>query len=148
MAMRTKSQNDTEAEKLGKALQDHENRRGGDVLERLEANDRNDGDKILGHVLGEDRSNVVQEISRKTGVNPEEVEKILTQVSPAMMEELAEETKGDRSPGHIREVADKELKQYQQNPQMPGLDDLLSGVLGGLGSGGGNALRDVLKKIL
>lgn len=148
MAMRTKSQNDTEAEKLGKALGDHESRRGGNVFERLEANDREDGDKILGHVLGDDRSKVIQEVARKTGVSPEEVEKILSQASPAMMEELAVETQGNRSPDGIREAADKELKQYQQNPQMPDLNDLLSGVLGGMGSGGGKALGDVLKKIL
>lgn len=149
MAMRTKSQDDSQAKDLGRALEDHEQRNTADAWDRLDQSDEEDGRKILGHVLGSEEDQVIQDIAQRAGVNAGDVRKILSQASPAVMEELAEQTKGDRSPERIREVTNKELKDYQNDTSMPDLQDIISGALGNLGgSGGKSVVSSILKQIL
>jgi hypothetical protein len=74
---------------------------------------KNDGDKILGHVLGSKRSGVESIIGQKAGLDAGSVSQILKVAAPILMGVLG--------------------KQAQQNnvSSQGGLSDLLGGLLGG-----------------
>ncbi len=101
----------------------------GSILDNLSGflgnDDANDGNGILGHILGNKRGAVEQAISGKTGVSSASVSKILAMLAPIVMGYLGKQSRNNN-------VSDS-----------GGLSDLLGGLLGGQ-SGGGNMLGGLL----
>jgi hypothetical protein len=91
----------------------------------LNGGDFSDGNKILGHVLGNNQDNMVQGLSAKTGVSSSIISKILPMLAPIIMSYLGKQTKNNGV------------------TSTPDLGGLLGGLLGG-SSGGGSVLTSVL----
>jgi len=93
---------------------------------------KSDGDGILGHVFGNNRTVVEQGIAKKSGISMDKIGPLLAMVAPIVMAYLGKEKR-------------------QTNTAAGGLGDLLGGLLGGATqqqgrSGGG--LMDMLGGIL
>ena len=93
---------------------------------------QSDGDGILGHVFGNNRTAVEQGIAKKSGINLSKIGPLLAIVAPIVMAYLGKEKR-------------------QTNTGAGGLGDLLGGLLGGATqqrSTGGGGLMDMLGGIL
>ena len=124
------------AESLNRAI---ESKHDGSLLEdlsgMLQGNTQElqkDGDGILGHIFGNKRSVVEQNISQKTGVSNDKIGPLLSTLAPIVMAYLGKEKK-------------------QSNAGAGDLNSLLSGLIGGSQnskSGGGimNMISGVLDK--
>lgn len=80
-----------------------------------------DGNKILGHVLGNNQDTMVQGLSAKTGVDSSIISKILPMLAPIIMGYLGKQTKNSNV------------------SSTPDLGGLLGGLLGGGNSSGGSS---------
>lgn len=89
----------------------------GSILDNLSGflggEDFSDGNKILGHVLGGNKDNMVQGLSAKTGVDSSIISKILPMLAPIVMGYLSKKT------------------QNSNVSSGSGLNDILGGLLGG-----------------
>ena len=124
------------AESLNRAI---ESKHDGSLLEDLSGmlqghtqELQKDGDGILGHIFGNKRSVVEQNISQKTGVSNDKIGPLLSTLAPIVMAYLGKEKK-------------------QSNAGVGDLNSLLSGLIGGSQnskSGGGimNMISGVLDK--
>lgn len=97
----------------------------------LKSGDFSDGGKILGHVLGNNQSQVTNNLSSQTGVDSSIIAKILPMLAPIIMGYLGKQTQSN----NVSSGAD--------------LGGLLGGLLGGSGNGGaasmgGSLLTSVL----
>ena len=72
------------AESLAKALGDHAGN-AGNILNNLKGADLTDGSKILGHIFGGNLSNVLNGISKQTGVASNAVSNILASIAPSLL---------------------------------------------------------------
>lgn len=87
----------------------------------LNGGDFSDGNKILGHVLGNNQDTMVQGLSAKTGVDSSIISKILPMLAPIIMGYLGKQTKNSNV------------------SSTPDLGGLLGGLLGGGNSSGGSS---------
>ena len=93
---------------------------------------QSDGDGILGHVFGNNRTAVEQGIAKKSGISLSKIGPLLAMVAPIVMAYLGKEKR-------------------QTNTGAGGLGDLLGGLLGGATqqrSSAGGGLMDMLGGIL
>ena len=127
------AQNQETAQGFAGALKQHAADDVSDVKGFLKGVDVQDGEKIVGHLLGKD-GQAVDEIAEKAGVRKMDVSKILALVAPLLLSLLGQETQS----------------QQQQNA---GLDvgSIMGGLLGGgsssqqgSGSSGGGLLGGLL----
>ncbi|KAB8152215.1 DUF937 domain-containing protein [Kordia sp. TARA_039_SRF] len=117
-AMKRNASSPEGAEGLNRAL---EKKHDGSILENLGSlfgggvnrEVKEDGDKILGHVLGNSRQNVENAISKKSGVDTSSIGNILKVAAPLLMGMLGKQK--------------RQLKVESSS----GLGDLLGGLLGG-----------------
>lgn len=105
----------------------------GAILENISGflgnDDFSDGNKILGHVLGNKQNMVETGISKKTGVDSGVIAKILPMLAPVIMNFLGKQTQNNNVSNNS------------------GLNDMLGGLLGNLGNntqGGGSILTSLL----
>jgi hypothetical protein len=108
------------AESFASALGQHDN----DLVEggvNLDGVDENEGDRIVGHVFGEQRQQVVQQLGTTGGpaTNQDLIGRLLPILAPIVMAYLAKRLSGGAAGG-----------------QQGGIGDLLGSVLGGMGGGG------------
>ncbi len=144
--MRNKNKDEKKAEELRDTLSRHDVDRGGSIYDRINNADREDGDKIMDHVLGNDKEDVIDAIARNAGVTREEARKVMAQISPSVLEQLAEDTKNDRSVDAVRRTTDRQLEEYQRRENTLDLNDVIGQVLGGdLSKGLGNILGGLFK---
>ena len=127
--------NDEGAGKLEAALQKHV---GSSASGGLAAIDTDDGEKIVTHVLGDKRSDVVQALGAQAGDSGIAglIPKLLPILAPIIMQFLA---------GGLSN------QQAQSDNQGGGIGDLLGGLLGGGSGGSGNSgggLGDLLGGLL
>ena len=116
------------AKSLSKALTDHSADDISNPAEFLKNADLKDGKKILGHVLGGDQKQLVEEISRAAGVTKGKTTSILSLAAPLLLSALGSENNS----------------QQQQSSSDSGLLGLLGGLLGGGQSSGGSLLGGLL----
>lgn len=91
----------------------------------------NDGDKILGHVLGSNRQGVEQVLGQKSGLDSGAVGNILKVAAPLLMGVLGKQA------------------QQQNVSSSNGIGDLLGGLLGGAGNSGARTQEQTfLEKML
>ena len=86
------------------ALMQHKNKKTMDV--QLKDADEEDGSKIIGHILGNDSSDVISQLSGETGMSDQQVTQLLYSIAPALLSGLsaATSTASDNSgtsPDHI-----------------------------------------------
>ena len=86
-----------------------------------------DGDKIVDHLLGENKTSVIAQIAKKTGVKQADVKKVLAAAAPLLMSILG-----------------KEVGSQQQSNSSLGVAGIMSSLLGGGGSGTANLLTGLL----
>jgi len=113
--MRRNASAEEGAKSLSKALADHSADDISNPAEFLKNADLKDGKKILAHVLGGDQKQLVDEISRASGVTKGKTTSILSLVAPLLLSSLG----------------------VQNNCSGGGLLSLLGGLLGGGQSSGG-----------
>lgn len=113
------------AESLLKALKNHENDDVERMLKNIDIIDKEDGAKILGHLFGNDKDKVQNDLAEKTGIQANQVGDIMSMLAPILMGFLGNQQKG---------------KNLDANG--------LSNILGTLSAGGkiGDMLGDVLEK--
>lgn len=84
------SQSQSGLSSLFGALGAHQNR--GTVEAQIADADTEDGQKILGHILGDDQNQVVDELSRESGVDAGDVMNVLGTIAPYIMSGLSAAT--------------------------------------------------------
>ena len=110
------------------ALDQHQDKKAIDV--QLNEADEEDGSKIVGHILGEDREALVASVAKEADVDPRDVNIVLGNISPTILNGLSAVTQS---------AAEQQAQQAQQtNADGFDLSDAL-GVLGGLMGGGSGA---------
>jgi hypothetical protein len=107
------------AASFASAVHQHDN----DLVEggvNLDSVDENDGERIVGHVFGDQRGQVVQQLGSTGGASTTQdlMAKLLPLLAPIVMSYLAKRLSGGGAAG---------------GPQSGGLGDLLGGMLGGAG---------------
>lgn len=78
------------AQSLLGALMKHTSTRS--VSEQIDEVDEEDGQKIIGHILGDDKAKVVGELATETGLKIDEVSKGLGAIAPALLSGLSAAT--------------------------------------------------------
>lgn len=120
--MEANAQDRAGAEALRNALRQHEDRIPDDGID-IDGIDTDDGDKIVNHVFGDNRTQVTQQLGGIGGLHSGMVTKLLPMLAPIVMGFIAKQMKGDGNDGGSG----------------GGLGDILGGLMGG-GSGGGGGL--------
>ncbi|MBR3150445.1 MAG: DUF937 domain-containing protein [Erysipelotrichaceae bacterium] len=69
------------------ALTKHNNTRS--MSEQIDEVDEEDGGKIIGHILGDDKEKVVKELAAETGIENKQVDRSLGLIAPALLAVLA-----------------------------------------------------------
>ena len=69
------------------ALTKHNNTRS--MSEQIDEVDEEDGGKIIGHILGDDKEKVVKELAAETGIEKKQVDRSLGLIAPALLAVLA-----------------------------------------------------------
>ena len=120
------------AEALAKALGDHAVN-AGNIISNLKGADLVDGGKILSHIFGGNLNNVLEGISKKSGVVSGLVSKILASIAPSLLALLGkgQQTSGI-SAGNLAGMLGTILGASTQSQSNSGLGGL-GGLLGGLG---------------
>ena len=77
------------AASLNKALNEHKTGDTIDIASFLQQADSEDGEKILGHILGKDKDAATKALSKKSGLSSISVSNILTLVAPLFSLDLA-----------------------------------------------------------
>ena len=83
-AMQQNASTEGGAAALAKALGDHAGE-AGDIINNLKGADLTDGSKILSHIFGGNLSNVLNGISKQTGVASNAVSSILASIAPSLL---------------------------------------------------------------
>ncbi len=114
---------------LAKALEDHQN----DDVENLEGFishvDVNEGDRMVGHILGDRKMNVENSIANTTSLGIGQVSGLMSMLAPIL----------------IGMLGNKKKEENISRDSIPDLTGSLGGLLGGSGGGG---IMDVAKKLL
>lgn len=102
-----------------------------------------DGAGILGHIFGDQQSDVANQLASKTGQSSSMFSKLLPILAPIVMSWLAKKMSGGGS--------SQTQGQTQSQASGGGVADILGSVLGGLGGGSsssGGGLADILGSLL
>lgn len=112
------------AQSLANALTQHQTT--AKVPAQIKNADIVDGAKIIGHILGNDQSNVINNLAQQTGASTTEVNSLLSTIAPALLSSLATATNSanQKTSGKV-DLSD-------------GID--LSDVMGILGGSGSNSM--------
>ncbi|RXM40560.1 hypothetical protein BOQ62_05365 [Chryseobacterium sp. CH21] len=151
--LRNKSQDAKEAEALNSALDKDHNGSILDDASQIESRQA-EGGSILGHIFGDQKSNVENQLSQNTGISIDKIGPILAMLAPVVMGYIGQQKQqsnvgagglGDLL-GGILGNASNQAQAQQSNP----LNDILGSVLGGGGQAqsSGNPLNDILGSVL
>jgi len=135
---------------LAKALSDHAKDDTKDISSFLKNVNIEDGTKILGHILGDDKKTVETGIAKKSGLTSGQTSTILATAAPLLLSLLGskkDEEGGKKDSGGLLEVLASALLGGSG-----GLGNALSGGLGSLLTGGnsqdGGALGSIIGSLL
>ncbi len=122
-ALNRNTNTDEGAEALSSALDAHKGADTSDIAGLLKNVDMEDGAKILSHVFGDKSTSVAKSISKKTGLDTDQIGKLLVQFAPVILDFLGNE---------------KEDKGLDASG-LSGLTSTLSGLFGGASGGGSSS---------
>lgn len=146
--LRKKSQNAKEAEALSTALEkDHD----GSILnhpEELEHRQK-EGDSILNHIFGAEKSQVQNSLSENTGISMDKIGPILAMLAPLIMGFIGKQKQSQNvNSGGIGDLLGSILGQGERAQNSGVLGGILEGVLGGNKQGAGSPLNELLSKVI
>lgn len=128
-ALNKNAQDEEKRASLNKALEDHSEDNVENLQGFLNNMDLEDGQKMLGHILGGKKSQVESNISKSSGLSSGQVTGLLAMLAPILIGMLGK----------------KKKEENISKDSLPDLTGSLGNILGG-GSGGG--LMDMAKKVL
>lgn len=126
------AQTEEGASSLNKALEKHDGGILDNLMGMLGGNTQEleqDGSGILGHVFGNNQSNVAQAVSQKSGISMAQVGPLLSILAPIVMGYLGKQ-------------------KTQNNTSEGGLGDLIGGLLGGSSSSTSSGIMDAITGML
>lgn len=100
-AMQNNSTDTTKAEGLSKALDDHAEADTSDITSFLKNVDKEDGEKIINHVLGDDKEKVTTELAAKSGLDVSQVISTLSSYAPLLLTLLGQQKKSSSTSGGL-----------------------------------------------
>ncbi|MBS4025487.1 MAG: DUF937 domain-containing protein, partial [Clostridia bacterium] len=92
-AMNKNATSNDGAQSLLNALKQHENDDVEDMVKNPSKINRQDGEKILGHILSSKKDVVNNNLAKETGLGSDQVNKILSQLAPLLMGTLGQQQK-------------------------------------------------------
>lgn len=101
--------------------------------------DLSDGAKIIGHLLGSDKEDVVNDIAKETGVSKAKTNSILSAIAPLLMSLLGQQTEQEDNGSDIGNLVGSLLSNVD-------VGDLLTGLLGDNSSSDGKKKPSKKKK--
>jgi hypothetical protein len=106
------------AEELSNALRsDHDGSLLDDLSGYILAPDKQDGDGILGHVLGGQRSDAEKAVSQSTGLDPKQVAQILATLAPIVLAYLGRQQREQHlEPSDLSDMLAGERRQLEKKP--------------------------------
>ena len=128
-AMQKNASTESGAASLAKALGDHAGS-AGNIISNLKATDLTDGNKILSHIFGGNLSNVINGISKSSGVATNGVSSILASIAPSILALLGKQN-GNSGAAGLGSLLGAVLG---GSTQSQGSTGGLGSILGGLGS--------------
>ena len=123
------------AQSLLGALTQHSSNRS--LPQQIEEVDVEDGEKIIGHILGDDKDTVVKELAAETGATNEQVTRGLASLAPALLSGLfsatntAHQNQQSNNAGDLSSLLGMFTGASQQQAQSSSSNDLLSLLFGG-----------------
>lgn len=133
------------AESLTKALSAHQGKL--DSRKKVTNIDTADGDKIVSHVFGSKKDEVVKAVSGAKGVGSDIIGKILPIVAPIVLAWIANQFFGGDKASTSTKSKSKKSSSTAESAS-GGIGDLLGGLLGGSGGGGGDLLGGLIGGLL
>lgn len=122
------------------ALSQHTNPGKKSTAEQIEEADTEDGQKIIGHILGKDTDKVVNQLAGQTDLSADQVTSVLSQMAPAMMSGV-----NDAASQAKKEKASGKKTGFDLSDGFDMKD--VKGILGSISSGkGGGDLLSMLMK--
>ena len=109
------------------ALTQHAASNTSDLTSFLSNVDKDDGEKIVEHLLGANSKDIINQIAKQSGVKAKDVKKVLSAAAPLLMSLLG-----------------KEVNAQQQSNSSAGVASILGSLLGGGGSGTASLLAGLL----
>ena len=128
-ALNRNAQSSEKKEALAKALDDHKDDDINDLSSFLNRIDPDDSEKMVGHILGQEKSKVENSISKSSGLGIGQVSGLMSMLAPILMGMLGN-------------------KKKETNVGVEGLSDLTGSLGGLLGGGGAGGLMGMATKIL
>ena len=128
-ALNRNAQSSEKKEALAKALDDHKDDDINDLSSFLNGIDPDDSEKMVGHILGQEKSKVENSISKSSGLGIGQVSGLMSMLAPILMGMLGN-------------------KKKETNIGVDGLSDLTGSLGGLLGGGGAGGLMGMATKIL
>lgn len=128
-AIKRNAQSSEKKEALAKALDDHKDDDINDLSSFLNGIDPDDSEKMVGHILGQDKNKVESSISKSSGLGIGQVSGLMSMLAPILMGMLGQ-------------------KKKEANVSVDGLSDLTGSLGGLLGGGGAGGLMGMATKIL
>ena len=153
--MAANAQSPKGAESLTKALAAHDGKL--DSRKKVTNIDTAEGDKIVSHVFGSKKDDVVKAVSGTKGVSQDIIAKILPIVAPIVLAWLASKFFGGQKEAGTSKPSSKKNAPAETSGGIGDLlggllggsgGDLLGGLLGGGSGGGGDLLGNVLGGLL
>ncbi len=92
---KNQAQDSSTSKSFATALSDHKKDDTSDLASFLGKIDIEDGAKIITHLLGSDKDDVVKDIAKDTGISKSKISNILSAVAPLLMSLLGQETDKD-----------------------------------------------------
>lgn len=120
------------AQSLLSALTQHTSSRS--MEQQIEEADEEDGNKIIGHILGNDKKTVIKELAAETGASDEQVTRGLASLAPALLSGLSAATSAAKPQNNNAGALDLSglLGMFAGNQQQTAsTTDLLGALLGG-----------------
>lgn len=138
--MANNTRQDDGAESLSTALNDHSPSVFEDLGSLLGGGGASDGAKILGHVLGQRRPAVEENIANQSGVNIDLIMKLLPILAPLVMGYLSKQKQSQGlDPGSIGAMLNAERQQVEtRQPGLGGLASILDA------DGDGSVIDDII----
>ncbi len=109
---------------------------------QLDEADEEDGAKIIGHILGDDREDALKKMAKESGASENEVAKVLGNISPSVLSSLNSATTSAQK----QKASGVDLSDGFDMKDVMGLMGMAQGMAGGQESGGG--LGDLLGSFL
>ena len=100
------------AKSLLGALSQHEDDR--EVSSQIKDADEEDGNKIIGKIMGDDKDNFISSIAKKAGINEGQSNQILSSIAPSVLSSISSLAKPD-SPESIAKEAEEREKAAKED---------------------------------